>query len=291
MFYIIGLGLGNAKDVTVKGLEIIKRSKSVYLESYTSILPVGKEELEELYGRSIIVADREIVEGSTDEILENARNDDIAILIVGDPFTATTHIDLALRAKEKNIEVEIVHNASIMNAVGCCGLQLYSFGETISIPSWTEKWQPDSYYERIIYNYNRGLHTLCLLDIRVKEPTIESLVLKKKVYMPPKFMSVAEAASQLLKIIEQKNKIKKGSAVISAENYVVGLARVGSDSQKITVCTLTEMEKTDLGPPLHTLIIPGLPLHPLEIEYVKQFATDITMFQERMEGRRIPRNK
>jgi len=40
MFYVIGLGLGDAKDVTVNGLEIIKKCHRVYLESYTSILTV-----------------------------------------------------------------------------------------------------------------------------------------------------------------------------------------------------------------------------------------------------------
>jgi len=40
MFYIIGLGLADAKDITVNGLEIIKKCHRVYLESYTSILTV-----------------------------------------------------------------------------------------------------------------------------------------------------------------------------------------------------------------------------------------------------------
>jgi len=45
MFYVIGLGLGDAKDVTVKGLEIIKKCDRVYLESYTSVLTVQQETL------------------------------------------------------------------------------------------------------------------------------------------------------------------------------------------------------------------------------------------------------
>jgi len=45
MFYVIGLGLGDAKDVTVKGLEIIKKCDRVYLESYTSILTVQQQTL------------------------------------------------------------------------------------------------------------------------------------------------------------------------------------------------------------------------------------------------------
>ena len=45
MLYFIGLGLGDATDITVKGLEIVKKAKRVYLEAYTSILTVGKDAL------------------------------------------------------------------------------------------------------------------------------------------------------------------------------------------------------------------------------------------------------
>lgn len=45
MLFLVGLGLGNAKDITVKGLEVVKKCKRVYLEAYTSILTVGKDAL------------------------------------------------------------------------------------------------------------------------------------------------------------------------------------------------------------------------------------------------------
>lgn len=45
MLYLIGLGLGDAKDITVKGLEAVRRCSRVYLEGYTSVLTVGKEAL------------------------------------------------------------------------------------------------------------------------------------------------------------------------------------------------------------------------------------------------------
>merc|ERR1712058_211895 len=76
---------------------------------------------------------------------------------------------------ELGIPHQVVHNASIMNAVGCCGLQLYNFGETVSIPFWTDSWKPDSFYQKIAENRRRGLHTLCLLDIKVKEISDENL--------------------------------------------------------------------------------------------------------------------
>ncbi|CAB0015590.1 unnamed protein product [Nesidiocoris tenuis] len=165
MFYIVGIGLGDVKDITVQGLEIVKNASRVYLESYTSILTVGKHVLEEFYGREVIVADRDMVETGSDSILAEAADKDIALLVVGDPFSATTHTDIALRARQLGIRVRVVHNASIMNAIGCCGLQLYRFGETVSIPFWTESWKPDSFYEKIANNKLRGLHTLCLLAI------------------------------------------------------------------------------------------------------------------------------
>lgn len=45
MFYFIGLGLADEKDITVKGLEIVQRAERVYLEGYTAILMVNKERL------------------------------------------------------------------------------------------------------------------------------------------------------------------------------------------------------------------------------------------------------
>lgn len=68
-----------------------------------------------------------------------------------------------------------IHNASIMNAVGACGLQLYNYGATVSIVFFQDDWRPDSFYDKIKMNVKLGLHTLCLLDIKVKEQSIENL--------------------------------------------------------------------------------------------------------------------
>lgn len=78
-------------------------------------------------------------------------------------YRATTHSDLVVRAKSLGIEVRVVYNASVMNAIGICGLQLYRYGETVSIPFFTETWKPSSFYEKIQKNRGLGLHTLCLL--------------------------------------------------------------------------------------------------------------------------------
>ena len=90
-------------------------------------------------------------------------------------FSATTHTDIIIRARDLGIQTHVVHNASIMNALGACGLQLYNFGQTVSIPFWTDSWKPDSWLARIEENYDLGLHTLLLLDIKVKEQSMENL--------------------------------------------------------------------------------------------------------------------
>lgn len=186
VLYLVGLGLYDERDITLRGLEAVKQCTRVYLEAYTSILMCDKSRLEHLYGREVIVADREMVENEAETILKGADTEDVAFLVVGDPFGATTHTDLQLRAREKGIPVKVVHNASVMNAVGACGLQLYRFGEAVSIVFFTDTWRPDSFYDKIAANRKLGLHTLCLLDIKVKEPNLEALARAKTVYEPPR---------------------------------------------------------------------------------------------------------
>ena len=130
---------------------------------------------EELYGKPLIIADRDMVETESDEILRDAHTKDVALLIVGDPFGATTHTDVLLRARRLGITTRVIHNASIMNAVGTCGLQLYNFGQTVSLVFFTDTWRPDSFYERVRENADLGMHTLILLDIKVKEQNEENL--------------------------------------------------------------------------------------------------------------------
>ncbi|KAM6945515.1 diphthine methyl ester synthase [Aplochiton taeniatus] len=267
MLYFVGLGLGDAKDITVKGLEVVKRCSRVYLEAYTSILTVGKDALEEFYGRELILADRDMVEQNADEILRGADTSDVAFLVVGDPFGATTHSDLILRAVSAGIPYRVVHNASIMIAIGCCGLQLYNFGETVSVVFWTDTWRPESFYDKIKKNRKMGMHSLCLLDIKVKEQSMENLMRGRKIYEPPRYMSVNQAAQQLLEIVQ--NKRERGEDLDVCEDTVcVGLARVGAESQSIQTGTLHQLALSDLGGPLHSFIVTGN-LHPLEVEMLR----------------------
>jgi len=296
MLYLVGLGLGDARDITVKGLEVVRNASHVFLEAYTSILTVGKEELEAFYGREVQLADRTVVEQESDVILEHALEEDVAFLVVGDPFGATTHTDLVIRAKERGIAYKVIHNASIMNAVGCCGLQLYNFGETVSIVMWNDDWTPDSFYDKILANKRNKLHTLCLLDIKVKEQTVENMMRGRKVYEPPRYLTANDAIRQILRVPKQREQqctamasssentetsgVVAGSELVLDEDTIcVALARVGWDDQRIIAGKMATVRDADLGAPLHSLVIPG-DLHFLEVDMLKQFAVDVDEFVE-----------
>ncbi|KAI0848066.1 Diphthine synthase [Daldinia vernicosa] len=271
MLYLVGLGLSDETDITVKGLEIVKKASRVYLEAYTSILLVDQSVLENYYGRSIVVADREMVESNSEEILRDAHTEDVAFLVVGDPFGATTHTDLVLRARELSIPVQTVPNASIMSGIGATGLQLYNFGQTVSMVFFLDNWRPASFYDRIKENRSIGLHTLVLLDIKVKEQSLENMARGRKIYEPPRYMTVGQCAQQMLEIEEEK---KEG--VYGPESLAIGAARVGGREEKFVAGTLKQLCDADeaLGPPLHSLVLLGKRAHELERDYAREFAVD-----------------
>lgn len=60
-------------------------------------------------------------------------------------------------------------------SLSLCHLQLYNYGETVSLVFWTDTWRPESFYDKICANYQRGMHTLCLLGKRVTAPRLSNV--------------------------------------------------------------------------------------------------------------------
>ncbi|KAL0230519.1 hypothetical protein PCE1_004078 [Barthelona sp. PCE] len=263
----VGLGLGGKEDITVAALKAVQASDVIFLENYTSIfMSTPVEELEEFYGKKITVAYRDDVEQDDNEIVRAAETGKVSLLVVGDPFCATTHSDMYLRCREKGITVNVFHNASIMNAVAATGLQLYNFGKTISIPYWEDNWKPTSFYDKLGANISIGLHTLCLLDIKVRELTMEALCMGRKEYRPPTYMTVNEALECLMKIEDDK---KEG--LIKKDTVIVGVARLGYPDAHIYAGYPDQVIDHDFGGPLHCMIIVGAEVHDLELDMLKMF--------------------
>ncbi len=254
---IIGIGIGDEKDITLKGLELVKKSDLVYLENYTSKLNCSLDKLEKLYSKKIILATRDLVEcqetkfpehdrksgfpTNKDEIVDNAKNKEVSFLVIGDVFGATTHIDLMQRAKQRKIKTRVIHNTSILNAVGETGLSLYNFGKVTSIPF--DNKDITSPIKVLKDNQKIGLHTLFLLDLKPDEN---------------KFMSSTEAIEYLI-----KNKINQNTLAV----LCCGL---GSEKQIIKANKLSKLKQKKFNIYTQCLIIPGK-LHFLEKEFLANY--------------------
>ena len=237
MLYLIGLGLGNEKDLSLNALEILKKCKYIYLENYTSNIGFNIEDLEKLINNKITFADRNLVENKAEEILKKATNYETAILIKGDIFSATTHIDLFLRAKEKKIEIKLLNNTSILTAVGNSGLSLYNFGKISSIPFNNENIKTP--IDNLKNNLNIGLHSLFLLDLN-----------------NDKFMDFKQALSYLLKELKE-------------DSYAVILAGLGNENI-IKYGKIKDLLKLSIEAYPQSIIIPGK-MHFMEEEMLNLF--------------------
>lgn len=243
MLYLIGMGL-RGDDIPYSGVCAVKKKcDTVYCERYTNLPGIEKKELEKILDTSITVVEREDVE-EKEIIIDEAERNNVALLVFGDPLAATTHIDLVLQAKKKEIDVKIIHAASIFSAVSETGLQLYKFGKTVSLVYSEKNYSPTSFYDTIVSNKERGLHTLLLLDIKEDEQR----------YMNP---------NEAFEIIEKVD--KKGVV-----DRIVAVSRLGREDQQIVYGSIDDLKSLKYGAPPHCLIVPGN-LHFLEEEFLEYF--------------------
>ncbi len=161
MLYLIGLGLWDETDLSVRAIEIAKNC-AVYAELYTSAWKGSVKKLEELVGKKVRVLGRSDLEEHLQTLLNTAKETDVALFMPGDPLAATTHIDVWIEAKKQGIPVQVIHNASIFSAVAETGLQLYKFGRAATVP-FTK--QLAAVKDAVKTNRAEGLHTMLLLDI------------------------------------------------------------------------------------------------------------------------------
>ena len=248
----IGLGLFDENDLSLKALSEIKKSTKIYAEFYTAKL-VGTtiNKIEKTIGKKIQVLSRQQTENG-DIIINSAKKEPVAFLTCGDSMTATTHVDLRMRAIKEGINTKVIHGSSIATAVpGLLGLQNYKFGRTTTLAYPEKEYFPTSPYNVILENQKIGLHTLVLLDIQAENE---------------KYMTANEAINLLLEMeeIEKKNFFNK-------ESIICVVARAGSDSPVVIANSIENLLKMDFGPPLHSLVIPSK-LHFMEIEALEILA-------------------
>jgi len=253
MLWFAGLGISGFESSSIEIQKVLKEADVVYLEQFTS--PISNTELnkiKKIVNGEFKIAKRWMVEDGK-EILKNAKKKKVVLLTYGDPFIATTHIELRTRAIREKIKTKTIHAASSITAiVGECGLHYYKVGRLVTIMN-DIKSMTTPYY--VTYtNAIEGNHTVFLLEYNQDA----------KFFLDP-----ANALSDLLTVEkEQKRKI------VSPSTFAIIASRIGFKNQKILAGKISNLIKKSFGKPPHSIIIPGR-LHFTESDALKVFATCI----------------
>ena len=253
MLWIAGLGISGIESISIETQKLLKNADIVYLEQFTS--PVTKLEsnkIKKLVKGEFKIAKRWMVEDGK-EILKNSKKKKVVLLTYGDPYIATTHIELRTRAIQEKIKTKTIHAASSITAlVGECGLHYYKIGRIVTVMK-DPKTLTTPYY--VTYsNALAGNHTVLLLEYNQDEEF---------------FLEPVNALSNLLSTEkEQKRKI------ILPSTFVIIASRIGFKNQAITAGKISNLIKKNFGKPPHTIIIPGQ-LHFTESDALKVFVNCI----------------
>ncbi|EMA52689.1 MULTISPECIES: diphthine synthase [Halococcus] len=237
MLTFVGLGLYDERSITVEGQDALADADRVFAEFYTSKLAGASiGDLEAYHDHEIEIRDRAGVEQEPAPILDAAEGGEVAFVVAGDPMISTTHTDLRLRAHERNIDTRVIHGTTAQAAASSLtGLQNYRFGKATTIPfAYGDGDIPQSVLDTIDANRERGLHTLCYLDIKAAED---------------RYMTASTAAERLAPGLD--------------DPLGVVVARAGSPDPVVAGDRLSALAQQDFGDPLHLLVIPG-DLHHVE---------------------------
>jgi diphthine synthase len=243
----VGLGLHDDQGISLSGLQEVKASDKVFAEFYTSLLPgFSLERFESLAGKKLTLLSRRDLEDLNGQaVLEAAEKESVALLVPGDPMIATTHVTLRIEAQKRGVKTRIVHGASILSAAaGLSGLHSYKFGKSVTVPFPDENTSATP-YSVIAENQKRGLHTLCLLDIKAAEK---------------RYLSINEALGALLSV-----QAREGKEAVTRGTLAVGIGRAGSQNPTVKAECAGRLLEYDFEGPPQCLIFPGK-LHFMEAE-------------------------
>ena len=247
MLWFVGLGISGAKSIPLEAQEILEKADIVYLEQFTS--PIGKSDLSKIKKMTkgdFRPAKRWLVEDGN-EIIKNSKRKKVVLLSYGDPYIATTHIELRTRAIEEKIKTKSIHaSSSLTSMIGECGLHFYKVGRIATIMS-EMKSLTTPYY--VVYkNIIEGNHTVLLLEYNQDNDF---------------FLDPKEALQGL---VETEKGQKRN--VINPATFAIVASRIGFADQSIVSGKISSLKKINFGKPPHTIIITGR-LHFTESDALK----------------------
>lgn len=242
MLWFVGTGINGHLGLSLAAVDVLKKCDIVYVERFTSLL--GQTDLaglDAVVGKKAVPVQRWFVEDGR-EILDAAREKQVALVTYGDPLIATTHSELRTRAAKNSIKTGVLHAASgIASMMGECGLHMYKFGRTVTMMS--EPKSAISVYNTIFDNLLAGCHTLILTEYSHDE--------EKGAF----FLDPCAVAKMLLEVERDQR-----HRVISEDTFVIVASRVGAEDQRVVSGRIKSLAGVGFGEGPHSVIIPG-PLH------------------------------
>ena len=238
--WLIGIGPGDLDHITERAKRVAKGCSKRYLEGYTAILPpIEEKRLEAVVGPWERLM-RDGVE-SPENMLDEARVGSVALLVVGDPMQATTHIDLEERCAEEGIGFNVIPGLTATAlAVSLSGLQSYRFGRQVTIPFSDGEYLPTSPFEMICKNKEAGMHTLALLDL---DPTGMGLE-------QPRPMTPREAVDHLIRMNERSEEFDQ----LVEDWRGLLLSDLGTEEERVVSGKMRSLSQIE-GGHIHALII------------------------------------
>ncbi|HYK92625.1 MAG TPA: diphthine synthase [Thermoplasmata archaeon] len=241
VLWFIGAGLDDERGLSARALEVLRTTRTVFAEEYTSVLAPGSlDRLADALGAPIVCLDRASLESGVPVLEALTQGGPIALLTAGDPFAATTHVALRLACEKAGHTWKYLPAASIVTAAaGFLGLMQYRFGRVVSVPFTSPGFAPTSPLLLIERNRSMDLHTLVLLDLRPSEH---------------RFLAASEALEYLFALDADRR-------VLAPDRPLGVVARVGTDSAQAWWGVPEVLRRVDFGPPLHAVIVPAPTLH------------------------------
>src|SRR5215213_8535187 len=262
MLWLIGIGVNGYKGISFHTLDILKKCDIIYFERFTS--PLYDDDLINLNSligegydnerKKMIPAERWLVEDGN-QILEQAKNANVALITYGDPLIATTLSELQVRARKNLINVDVVHSASgITSLIGESGLHMYKFGRAVTMMLGSHS--AISVYNAVFDNLLSGSHTLILTEYNNND--------NKFFFLDP--------VQVFRMLIEIEKDVKYN--IFSGETFVVVASRIGTEQKKIISGKIKSLIGMTFETGPHSIIITGS-LHFTESDAIRYLTINV----------------
>lgn len=238
--WFVGAGVSGAGTLTGEARAAISGAAAVYAERFTSPWPAGAEaEVSRLAGGRLVWARRWMVEDGA-EILRRAGagGGDVAVVSYGDPYAATTHTELRVRAARAGVPTRTAHGASALTAiVGECGLHHYKVGRVATVMRGAGA--AASTYRVLRAGAAAGSHTVLLLEYDEEGGGF--------------FLGPGRA----MDLLAEADAGEQWRGAFGESTYAVVASRVGLPDQAVAAGRVGSLRGRDFGRPPHAIVVPG----------------------------------